>query len=147
MSSHYLAMCVTGQLPFVCLTILCPTLLGLPQNAPLPHWTWIHAKYTINPTGKLKQSLCLLYLHSSSSWAACHPRGLVITLTSNLEVFLSRCLSNQRSAGIPPSPVWLLECMKYGRILLDVTCRFLKSSWRAQRWLPAVAILTVPDSA
>lgn len=35
MSSHYLAVCVTGQLPFVCRTILCRALLDLSQDAPL----------------------------------------------------------------------------------------------------------------
>lgn len=40
------------------------------------------------------------------------PQGLVMTLTSNLEVFLNGFWSNRRSADIPPSESLLVLCLK-----------------------------------
>lgn len=42
------------------------------------------------------------------------PQGLVMTLTSNLEVFLNGFWSNRRSADIPPSESLLVLCLKDG---------------------------------
>lgn len=92
------------------LTIFFEAQLDLFQNSPLD--MDLCKINSANPTGKLKPCPCLLCLYSSLPWAPLPPQGLVMTLTSNLEVFLNGFWSNRRSADIPPSESLLVLCLK-----------------------------------
>lgn len=91
------------------LTIFFEAQLDLFQNSPLD--MDLCKINSANPTGKLKPSMFALSL-LIPALGSLPPQGLVMTLTSNLDVFLNGFWSNRRSADIPPSESLLVLCLK-----------------------------------